>query len=65
MENESKTKRKTVTSSAVKQRYNKKTYVQYAIKLRKIEDKEIIDLIENEKSKGFGITDAIKNLIKR
>lgn len=58
-------KRKTHTSSEVKNRYNQKTYVQYAIKLRKVEDAEIIDLIEKEKQKGFGITEAIKNLIKK
>ena len=58
-------KRKTYTSNEVKSRYNKKTYVQYAIKLRKIEDADIIALIEEEKQKGFGITEAIKNLIKR
>lgn len=59
------TKRKTHTSNEVKKRYNQKTYIQYAIKLRKVEDAEIIDLIENEKKKGFGTTDAIKNLIKK
>ncbi len=60
-----KIKRKTHTSNDVKNRYNQKTYVQYGIKLRKVEDAEIIDLIEKEKQKGFGITEAIKNLIQK
>lgn len=45
--------------------YNKRTYVQYALKLRKVEDSDIIDIIENEKSKGYGTSDAIKRLIKK
>lgn len=59
------TKRRTHTSSEVKTRYNKKTYVQYNIKLRRIEDADIIRLIEQEKSQGLGTSDAIKNLIKK
>lgn len=57
-------KRKTYTSSEVKKRYNDKTYKKYSINLRKVEDSEIISLIESEKEKGFGTTDAIKNLIQ-
>lgn len=45
--------------------YNKRTYEQYNLKLRKIEDAETIKLIEEEKSKGFTTSEAIKNLIKR
>ncbi len=43
-------KRKTYTSTEVKTRYNKKTYVQYSIKLRRVEDADIINLIEKEKN---------------
>ena len=55
--------RKTRTSSAVKQRYNKKTYRSYNVSLRVVEDAEVITLIESEKAKGFGTTEAIRNLI--
>lgn len=58
-------KRKTHTSNEVKLRYKKKVYKNYNVSLRKVEDAEIIKLIEDEKSKGFGTTEAIKNLIKR
>ena len=57
--------RKTTTSTEVKKRYNDKTYERYAIALRKIEDADIIELIEAEKAKGFQTTEAIKNLIRR
>ena len=60
-----KPKRKTHTSSAVKARYNKKTYQQYMLTLRKVDDADIIEKIEAEKAKGFGTTEAIKNLIKK
>lgn len=55
--------RRTHTSNEVKLRYNQKTYTQYTIKLRKVDDAEVIELIEAEKQKGFGTTEAIKNLI--
>lgn len=58
-----KPKRKTHTSSEVKQRYNKKTYTPYTANLRKKEDEDVIKLIEDEKAKGYGTTQAIKNLI--
>ena len=58
-------KRKTHTSNEVKKRYNDKTYAQYAIKLRKVEDADVINLIENEKQKGYGTTEAIKRLIRK
>ncbi len=60
-----KPKRKTHTSSAVKSRWNAKTYQQYGIKLRKVEDAALIAMIEAEKAKGYGTTEAIKNLIGR
>ena len=61
---EERKKRKTYTSSEVKKRYNDKTYKKYSINLRKVEDSDIIRLIEAEKEKGFGTTEAIKNLIE-
>lgn len=57
-------KRKTYTSNEVKNRYREKTYVQYLLSLRKEDDAELIARIEAEKAKGFGTTEAIKNLIK-
>ncbi len=62
---ELKPKRKTFTSSAVKKRYNDKTYKSYKLSLRKVEDAELIELIEAEKAKGFQTSEAIKNLIKK
>lgn len=56
-------KRKTHTSSEVKKRYNDKTYQRYQLALRKEDDVEIIQLIEDEKAKGFSTSEAIKNLI--
>lgn len=58
-------KRKTHTSSEVKTRYNKKTYQQYALKLRKTEDAATIEKIEAEKAKGYSTSEAIKNLINQ
>lgn len=60
---ENKPKRKTFTSTEVKTRYNKKTYAQYNIKLRKVEDAETITKIESLKAQGYGTTEAIKKLI--
>ena len=57
-------KRKTHTSSEVKQRYIKKTYERYLLTLRKVEDADLINRIEEEKAKGFSTSEAIKNLIK-
>ena len=62
---ELKPKRKTFTSSAVKKRYNNKTYKSYTLTLRKIEDAQIIEKIEAEKAKGFQTSEAIKNLINK
>ena len=55
--------RKTTTSSEVKKRYNDKTYETYTIRLRKVEDAELIARIEAEKAKGFQTTEAIKRII--
>lgn len=62
---ELKPKRKTHTSSEVKVRYNKKTYQQYALKLRKVEDAATIEKIEAEKARGHSTSEAIKNLINK
>lgn len=58
-------KRKTHTSNEVKLRYNKKTYKNYNVNLRVVEDSEIIKLIEDEKAKGIGTTEAFRNLLKK
>ena len=57
-------KRKTYTSNEVKARYNAKTYKQYAIKLRKDSDQDIIEKIEAERAQGLGTSEAIKKLIR-
>ena len=59
------TKRKTHTSSEVKARYNAKTYQQYGLKLRKVEDAATIDKFEAEKAKGYTTSEAIKRLIEQ
>jgi len=59
------TRRRTHTSNEVKARYNKKTYQQYAFKLRKIEDAATIEKIEAERSKGYSASEAIKRLIEQ
>jgi hypothetical protein len=61
---EEKKKRKTFTSSEVKERYNKKTYQRYQLTLRKVEDADLIELIEKEKASGLSTSEAIKKLIK-
>lgn len=62
---EPKPKRKTHTSSAVKARYNAKTYQQYAVKLRKVEDADVIERIEAERTAGLSTSEAIKKLIRK
>ena len=63
-EQTAKPKRKTRTSTEVKQRYNKKTYDRIILSLRKEDDSDIIALIESEKAKGYSNSAAIKNLIR-
>ena len=43
---------------------SKKTYQQYALKLRKVEDADIIAMIDAERAKGYQTSEAIKNLIR-
>lgn len=42
-------KRKTTTSSEVKERYNAKTYQRYTVRLRKEDDAELVRYIESKK----------------
>ena len=57
-------KRKTTTSSEVKARYNKKTYVSYLVNFRKDSDQDIIDMVESEKQAGLSTTDAFRKLLR-
>ena len=63
-ENERK-KRKTHTSTEVTQRYQKKVYKKYSIALRKIEDKDCIDAIEQEITEGCTTSEAVKKIIRK
>jgi len=58
-------KRKTITSSEVKKRYNDKTYRQYLVSFRVDQDAELIDLIENLKKDGCSTSDAFRKIIKK
>ncbi len=62
---EKETKRKTHTSTAVKAKYNKKTYKNYNVNLRINDDADIIAMIENEKASGLNTTDAFRKLIRK
>lgn len=62
---DAKPKRKTHTSSEVKARWNAKTYKQYSLNLRKVEDAATIEKIEAEKAKGYTTSEAIKRLIDK
>ena len=53
------------TSNEAKKRYNDKAYNSYLIRLRKVEDAELIARIEELKASGLQTTAAIKKLIKR
>lgn len=64
-EGKPKRKTKTKTSNEVKARYNSKTYQQYGLKLRKVEDAATIEKIEAEKAKGYTTSEAIKRLIDK
>lgn len=43
----------------------KKTYKNYNVNLRVIEDAMLIQLIEDEKAKGTNTTEAFRNLLKK
>lgn len=51
-------------SNEVYKRYADKTYNQYMLKLRKVEDAELIAKIEALKASGLSATGAIKKLIQ-
>ena len=60
---ERKPKRKTTTSSAVKMKYNQKTYTQYAFNVRT--DGELYKKIEEFKTKNpLGLSGLIKSLLE-
>lgn len=52
-----------LASNAATRRYNAKTYKNYMLKLRKVEDAELIAKIEAVKASGLQTTEAIKKLI--
>ena len=56
--------RKTTTSTEVKQRWIEKTYKQYRISLRKDEDADMIEFVEEAKQKEIGVTDIFRRGIE-
>jgi hypothetical protein len=59
------TKRKTHTSNEVKKRYNDKTYQYYKINLRKDDDAELIQYIEEQKKNGVSPSETLRQLFKK
>ena len=58
-------KRKTTTSTEVKERYKKKTYKRYIVSFRKEEDADLIDLIEStKKQENIETTEAFRQLMR-
>lgn len=53
-------KRKTTTSTEVKNNWNAKTYKRFTISLRKDEDAELIDFVEEAKQKDIGVSDIFR-----
>ena len=49
---------------AANARYSRKTYTQYLIKLRKVEDAEIIAAIEAKKASGIMPTEYFRQLFR-
>ena len=59
------TKRKTTTSTEVKERYKKKTYKRYIVSFRKEEDADLIELIEStKKQENIETTEAFRQLMR-
>ena len=59
-------KRKTTTSTEVKERYKKKTYKRYIVSFRKEEDADLIELIENMKNqKNIETTEAFRQIMRK
>lgn len=50
-------------SKEAKEKYQKKTYKNYTINLRLVEDCELIEIIENKKKEGYSASEVIKRLI--
>ncbi len=63
MESIADSKRKTHTSSEVKQRWKAKTYKAYQVNLRKDEDAELIEFVESLKGK-IGTSDIFRTGIE-
>lgn len=57
-------KRKTKTSNEVKKRYDDKTFCNYKVMLRKVEDADLIAKIENLKQHGTKTSDAFKKIMR-
>lgn len=59
-----KAKRKTVTSSAVKRRYNQKTYFQTTVSFRYDRDAVLISAIESrQQAEGLTVSEAVRALL--
>lgn len=58
-----KPKRKTVTSSAVKKRYNDKTYKNFSFVLRLVDDSELLNFIESKRLPGESDSALIKSIL--
>lgn len=58
-------KRKTTTSSEVKNRWNAKTYKAYHVYLRKEEDARLIDYIEQKKQQVSGTTPIFREALEK
>lgn len=56
-------KRKTFTSTAVKKRYNDKTYQSYTIRFRFDSDEKYINYFSALLSQGFSPSEIVKKLI--
>ncbi len=59
-----KPKRKTHTSTAVKARYNAKTYKQYSVAFRYDDDKDLLDRIDAFLVNGYSAAQAIKAIMR-
>ena len=52
------------TSNEAKKRYNDKAYNSYLVRLRKVEDADLIARIEALKASGVPTTEAFRQLIR-
>lgn len=59
-----KPRRKTTTSTEVKQRWIKANYKSYHVNLRYDRDQQLIDYIESHITDGEGVTDVIRKALK-